>query len=292
MLHPGARLREAMISGPLVAPGAHDPLTARLIEQAGFPAVYVTGGGITNGIYGQPDVGIVSYAEMLEAISRIVGEVDLPVIVDGDTGYGGPANVRRAVRELESAGAAAVHIEDQVFPKRCAYLDGASTVSLDEMRSRLEVALDARREEDFLIIGRTEARMATSFDDVLERAVAYKEVGADVIFVNGISDLDQVKQVREVVPGPLLYNNAGNPESPHLTATQAEELGYDLLIFPSQALRTALVAVRDLLTDLRRDGDIADPEGVRVLPWTQWVSFTGVEEVYELEATYAADRPR
>ena len=287
MTEPGAELRQLMSEGPVVAPGAYDPMTARLVEQADFPAVYVTGGGVTNAVYGQPDVGVVSYSEMLEAYRRIIDKVSVPTVVDGDTGYGGPANIRRAVRDLETAGAAGVHFEDQVFPKRCAYLDGVSSVSVDEMRARLSVAVDSRRGSDLLIIGRTEARAALDLDEVVSRATAYQEVGADMIFVNGLSTMDDVRHVGSVLDGPLLYNNAGNPASPHLTPADARALGFDLLIFPSQTLRAAIVAVRCLLEGLVADGDIDDPSGERVLPFSEWVRLTGVEEIYELEAAYA-----
>ena len=276
-------LAAAMETHPVVvAPGVADPLTARLVERAGFPAVYISGGGVSNARFGVPDVGIVSRAEMTDAVAAIAGTTSVPAIADGDAGYGGPASVRATVRGYESAGAAAIHIEDQTFPKVCGYVDGAALVSPDEMCARIEAAVRGRRSSDFQIIARTEARVAGDIDETIRRAHRYAEAGADLLFVNALATRSDVARLPGELPLPLLYNNAGTSSSPTLTVTDARELGYRVLIHPTQLLRAALASMMALLEDLAAEGSLADDER-RVLPFPAWLEVTGIAEAARFE---------
>jgi 2-methylisocitrate lyase-like PEP mutase family enzyme len=275
------------VSSPqiLVAPGAHDAMTAKVIAEINFGALYITGAGLANCGYGQPDTGVISYTEVLQAARSIIDATALPAIVDADTGYGGPVNIRRTVRDFDEAGAAALHIEDQVFPKRCGYLEGSKLVSKEEMCQRIRVAVDSRRDPDFLIIARTERRLAGSFEESVARAKSYQAAGADMTFVNGIVDETEARRVPNEVPGPQLYNYSGSDDSPLLTAAEAEELGYSVLIYTIHALRLALQATFEMYREVRETGDMK-PWLSRMISFQQWQDLTGVPEFYEFESQY------
>lgn len=270
------------VQAVVVAPGVADPLTARLVERAGFPAVYISGGGVSNARFGVPDVGIVSRPEMTDAVAAIAGATSVPAIADGDTGYGGPASVRATVQGYEAAGAAAIHIEDQTFPKVCGYVDGAALVSPDEMCARIEAAVRGRRSSDFKIIARTEARVAGDIDETIRRAHRYAEAGADLLFVNALASRQDVARLPRELPLPLLYNNAGTSSSPTLSVADARELGYRVLIHPSQLLRAALATMMTLLDDLHADGSFSTDDE-RILPFPSWLEATGIDEATRFE---------
>jgi 2-methylisocitrate lyase-like PEP mutase family enzyme len=279
-------LRRLIGSGqPVAAPGAHDPLSARLVERAGFAAGYVTGSGLAGTMFGWPDASVLSFGEFIGAVRRIADAVAIPLIVDADTGFGGPMNVIRTVRELESAGVAAAHLEDQTFPRRCGYVDGGGLVPTAEMCARIRIALDARRSPDFLVIARTEAKLAASFDETVERACAYRAAGADMIFVNGMTDEEQARRAPAEIPGPHLYNYSGSDLAPKLTATQIGELGYAVVIYPIHAARAATRAIADLFAHLKATGD---PSGYldRLATRAEWEDLTLLPEVRDVEARY------
>src|SRR5438067_8385286 len=203
------RLRQ-LLSGPemIVAPGAYDALSARLIAQAGFPAVYMTGFGMAASVLGQPDVGLLTMSEMVSraaALTAVAG--DVPLIADADTGYGNPLNVRRTIREYERAGVAGLHIEDQVWPKKCGHMEGKQVIAMEEMVQKVHAAVDARQDPDFVIIARTDANAVTGFEDALLRGKAYREAGADVLFIEAPRSLTELRTIAQTFPDvPLLFN--------------------------------------------------------------------------------------
>lgn len=243
--------------GIRVAPGAYDCLSARLIEEAGFPLVYMTGAGVSVARHGVPDLGIVGRTEMLSAASSIAGAVSVPVIADADTGYGGPLNVERTVRDLERAGVAGVQLEDQEFPKRCGHLDGKRVVPVEEMVERLAAARAARRDPDLVIVARTDAIECIGFDEALRRAERYAAAGADVLFVEALRTREEAAAAAVAAGLPLLYNVVESGKSPLLPVAELERLGFKLAIFPVTALLVATRAIRGALARLREEGGSA-----------------------------------
>lgn len=252
---PGRRLRELLAGNTVAAPGAFNALVARAIEQAGFEAVYVSGAGLANAVYGLPDVGLVTLTEAADHVRAICNAVGLPVVVDGDTGYGEAVNAARTVRELEQAGAAGVHFEDQVLPKKCGHLDGKSLISAEAMEEKIRAAAAARRDPDFMIIARTDARGVTSFADAVERAERYLAAGADGLFPEALRDAEELAAFARRFGGvPLVANMTEFGKTPLLTLEELRAMGYRLVIYPQTALRTAFAAIAAMLADLRRDG--------------------------------------
>lgn len=253
-----ARLRERLGGGPiLVAPGAPDALVARIIERAGFEAVYFSGAAFAYTHLGAPDLGLVSLSETVWRVSAIAEAVSLPVVVDADDGYGGPFNVTRTVRLLEAAGAAAVQLEDQVAPKRCGHLVGQRVVPPEVMVGKLKAAVDARRDESLVVIARTDARAVEGLEAALERAHRYREAGADVLFVEAPLSQDELARVARELPPPVMVNMVEGGRTPLLAAAELEALGFRLVIFPGAAVRAAAFAVTQLMERLRQDGSTA-----------------------------------
>lgn len=251
-----AQLRKLLAAGgPGIVPGATDCFTARWIEEAGFPVVYVTGGGTANTYLGGPDIGLVTLNELASQVERIADAVSVPVIADCDTGFGGAANVKRTVRAYERAGAAGLHIEDQVFPKRCGHFEGKSVVPTEEMLFRLQAALDARTDPDFLIIARTDARAPEGFDAALARARAYLELGADAIFVEQPRSVDELRHIGEAFRGtPLVANMVERSKTPLLPERELLGMGFNIILYANAALYLGSYAIRQGLAVLRKDG--------------------------------------
>jgi 2-methylisocitrate lyase-like PEP mutase family enzyme len=238
--------------GPGIVPGATDCFTARLIEEAGFPVVYVTGGGTANAYLGAPDIGLVTLNELASQVERIANAVSIPVIADCDTGFGGIANVKRTIRTYERAGAAGLHIEDQVFPKRCGHFDGKSVVPVKDMLYRLQAALDARTDPDFLIIARTDARAPEGFDAALARAKAYLAMGVDAIFFEQPRSVDELRRVGEALPGTVLVANmVERSKTPLVPASELATMGYRIILYANAALYLGAYAIRHGLSVLR-----------------------------------------
>jgi len=252
-VHPALRLRE-LTKGPgiTVVPGVFDPASALLAESVGFKAIYLSGAALT-GSLAMPDLSIITFSEVLDATRRIMEVVDLPVIVDTDTGFGEAINVYRTVKELEEAGAAAVQIEDQVLPKKCGHLAGKHVVPPDEMVKKIITATEARR-HDIVIVARTDAREVEGLDAAVERAQMYVEAGADVIFPEALHDLDEFKEFARKVKAPLLANMTEFGKTPYITAKEFEEAGYRFVIFPVTTFRAAMKAMKDVLLELREKG--------------------------------------
>ena len=237
----------------LVAPGAYDGLTARLVEQAGFPVVYMTGAG-TAAAHGYPDYGLLTGSEMVDNAAVMTASTTLPVIADADTGYGNELNVTRTVRDFERAGVAAIHIEDQVAPKRCGHLDGKEVISADEFVGKIAAAVAARRDPDFIIIARTDARATVGLDDAVERANRALRAGADMIFLEAVQSLEEMAAVPRRVAGPCLLNVVPGGKTPMVSYDEAQAMGYRLAICPGVLLRAIVPAVDGALIALRASG--------------------------------------
>jgi len=249
-----ARLRQLIAQGCVMLPGVPNAAIARQVERAGFDAVYISGAGMANATAGVPDIGLLSMAEVVRLAGYVASAVTIPAIVDADTGFGGAENVARTIRELENAGLAGCHIEDQAFPKRCGHLAGKSVVDVDEMVGRIKAAVSARRDEDFLIIARTDARAVEDFDRAVERARRYLKAGADAIFPEALQNADEFKAFGREVKAPLLANMTEFGKSPLLSFDELAGLGYRMVIFPQSAFRVLMKASEEFLHDLKKSG--------------------------------------
>ncbi|MDH3580161.1 MAG: isocitrate lyase/PEP mutase family protein [Hyphomicrobiales bacterium] len=246
--------------GMTVAPGAYDCITATLIDHAGFPAVYMTGAG-TSASLGYPDFGLLTMTEMVHNASRINAVIDAPVIADADTGYGNELNVFRTVQEYERAGVAAIHLEDQEFPKKCGHLDDKKVIPLPDYLAKVRAAADARSDPDFTIIARTDARAVIGFDEAIARANAALEAGADMAFVEAPQTVDEVKAVPGLVKGPCLLNVVHRGKTPAVDLGDAEAMGYKLAILPTLLFRSVIGLCENLLTELKDTNVFPSPPG-------------------------------
>ena len=284
----GVSLRRMFEAGEMVlAPGCYDALGARLVEEAGFGALYMTGFGSAASRLGRPDVGLMTLPEMVDNARRIAQAVDIPVIADADTGYGNPINVIRSVHEYEAAGVSAIHLEDQVMPKKCGHMDGKQVVPAGEMAAKVAAAVAARRSEDFLIIARTDARAVEGLDAALQRARTYREAGADMLFVEAPQSGAEIEAVARAFPDvPLLFNYAEGGKTPAVTHAVLRELGFRLVIFPLTILLSATVAIRSALARIKADGTPIElmPS---MLPFGDFLDFVGMPEICELEKRFA-----
>ena len=286
----GARtgLRERFEAGEMVlAPGCYDALGARLVEEAGFPAAYMTGFGSAASRLGRPDVGLMTLPEMVDNARRIAQAIDIPVIADADTGYGNSLNVIRTVHEYEAAGVSAIHLEDQVMPKKCGHMDGKQVVPAGEMAAKVSAAVAARRSPDFLIIARTDARAVEGLDAALHRARVYRDAGADVLFIEAPQSEAEIEAVARAFPDvPLLFNYAEGGKTPAVTHAFLRELGFKLVIFPLTVLLTATEAIRSALSRIKSDGTPIElvPS---MLPFGDFLDFIGIAEIHELEQRFA-----
>jgi len=273
----------------LLVPGAANALAARVIEDVGFEAVYVTGAGIANTFLGAPDIGLVTLTELAQHVDAMAEAVSVPLIVDADTGFGNALNVGRTVRLLERAGAAAIQLEDQASPKRCGHFAGKRLVPAAEMVQKIRAAVDARDDADVCIIARTDARVVEGLDRALERAEAYRAAGADVLFVEAPQSRAELLAIPRRVPGPHVANMVEGGLTPLLPA--ADLAGFSLVLFANVALQAAVRGMQDVLTELRDSGGIAGV-GDRIAPWAERQRLVRKPEYDELEARYAArDEP-
>jgi methylisocitrate lyase len=249
-----ARLRELIRDGCVAMPGVFNASVARLVERAGFDAVYISGAGLCNATAGVPDVGLLTMSEVVLLAGYIARAVKIPCIVDADTGFGGAENAARTVRELEAAGLAGCHIEDQEFPKRCGHLAGKSLIDIDAMNEKLSAAAAAKRDRDFLLIARTDARAVENFDSAVQRARSYLEAGADAIFPEALQTREEFRDFANAVDAPLLANMTEFGKSPLMSAPELAELGYRMVIFPQTIFRATMRTAEQLLRDLKTSG--------------------------------------
>ena len=243
--------------GIIQAPGAYDCLTAKLIQQAGFPAVYMTGAGTSVAQLGYPDLGLATMTDMIANAGSIADILDVPLIADADTGYGGILNIRRTIRQYERAGVAAVHIEDQEMPKRCGHLDDKKVVSAQDMVQKIRAAVDARTDDDFTIIVRTDSIAVTGWEDAMHRCEQYMKAGADALFVEALRTPEEVEQVAKNLDIPLLYNFVESGKSPLLSAEDLEKFGFKIVIYPASALLSVTHIVEQVMAQLKETGTTA-----------------------------------
>ncbi len=265
----------------LFAPGVSDGLSAKLTLQAGFPALYISGGAIARSM-GRPDIGIVTVTQMAETIMEIATAIDwqLPLIADADTGFGNAVNIKYAIENYELLGVSALHIEDQTFPKRCGHLDDKSLIPTDEMCTKVKAACAARKDPNFMIIARTDAIGVEGFESAIQRACAYKAAGADMIFVEAPQTLEQITEIAERVPGPKLLNMFHSGKTPVVAKDLLKKLGYSLIIIPSDLQRAAIKAMQTTLQTILRDGHT---ESIA----NQLVSFKEREDIIETKKILA-----
>ena len=283
-----ARLRQLMAQpGAIMAPGVADAMNARIVAKHGFEAIYMTGAGTTAVRLGMPDVGLLTLTEMADNAGRIAEASGLPLIADGDNGYGGVLNVRRTVQAYERAGVAAVHIEDQVMPKRCGHLSGKTLVPCVEMESKIKAAVDARIDQDFMIIARTDAIAVDGFDAALERAARYRDAGADMLFVEA-PGAAQLPLIQPKLKAPLLYNMASSGKTPFLGREEIDRLGFKLIIYPNWIMLAAIRAANHVLTTLKQTGSIASLTD-EVANFREFFDLMGMPEVQAMEARYGVD---
>jgi 2-methylisocitrate lyase-like PEP mutase family enzyme len=275
----------------LVVPGAYDGVSARLVERAGFEAVYLTGYGTSAARLGLPDLGFAGLAEMADAVRHLAAAVGIPLIADADTGYGGPLAVQRTVRAYQAAGAAALHLEDQVWPKRCGHLAGKEVVPAEEMVAKLAAAVAARTDPDLLLIARTDAIAVSGFDDALARARAYAAAGADVLFVEAPTTLEQVEAIPKSLDAPCLFNYVPRGgRSPLPPLGRLAELGYAVVILPVQTLFAASHAMQAYLASLRRGAEPAALDG-GLVAFAEFNALVGAERMLADEARFRAGPP-
>ncbi len=280
------KLRELLEDpGIIVAPGAFDAWSARLVESEGFPAVYLTGYGASASVLGQPDIGLMSMTEMASHARNMAAAISLPLIADGDTGYGGTLNVMRTVREYETAGVAAIQLEDQVFPKRCGHMQEKRLIPEKEMAAKIKAAVHARQSEDFMIIARTDSRAVEGLEQAVERAFAYSEAGADIIFVEAPHSEEEMRYVSEKLRLPLMANMVENGKTPLFTAGQLENMGYKLVIYPVSTLYSATKCIIQMLRYLKKDGTTSNFADYMV-DFCEFNKMSEVDRMLELEKSF------
>jgi 2-methylisocitrate lyase-like PEP mutase family enzyme len=272
----------------VVLPGVSNALAARVVADLGFPAAYVTGAGIANTFLGIPDNGLVTLTELADHVAAIRGVFAGPLMVDADTGFGNAVNVVRTVKLLERAGADAIQIEDQVFPKRCGHFDGKAVVSQTEMVAKIKAAVDARSDPDLLIVARTDAIATHGFQAAIERASAYREAGADVGFVEAPQSLDAIADIPRLLPWPQIINIVLGGRTPELPNQKLRELGFAGVLYANVALQSALRGMQEALSVLRKDGRMGDASRLAV-DFTERQRLVGKAEFDALERKYEAD---
>jgi 2-methylisocitrate lyase-like PEP mutase family enzyme len=271
----------------LVAPGCFDGLSARLVEEAGFEAAYLSGGAVARSM-GIPDIGLVTMSEVIERAAQVVSALKIPVIADADTGYGNALNLVRTVREYERTGVAAIHIEDQITPKRCGHLDGKEVIPLAEMEKKLAAALSSRTDANFCIIARTDARGVHGLDDAIRRARAFARLGVDAVFIEAPQSEAELEEIPQALPNvPLLVNVFKGGKTPMLPVQRLEKMGYRIAIYPSETQRAGIYAMRIALGLLKRDGTTESMD-TALTTFKERDQIVGLDDWQKLEREYMA----
>jgi len=282
----GNLIRKALAEhGQLIMPGVYDALSAKIAARAGFEVIFITGYSLSATILGEPDFGLLTQTEVVSAAQRICSVVDTPVIVDADTGYGNAINVIRTVQDLIRAGAAGMFLEDQIWPKRCGHMRGKQVIPLDEQLKKLRAAVEARENSDFFIVARTDSRQALGLDEAITRGLAFKEAGADAVFIEAPESKEEMKRISKQVPGPLVANMLERGVTPLMGPRELKDLGFDLIVWPLAPLYAVAKSLTDVYTTLRRDGStlaILD----RLMPFDEFNRIVGLEEKYALDTKY------
>lgn len=282
----GQLIRQALhAQGQLIMPGVYDALSAKIAARAGFEVIFITGYSLSATLLGEPDFGLLTQSEVVGAAQRICAVVDTPVIVDADTGYGNAINVMRTVQDLIRAGAAGMFLEDQVWPKRCGHMKGKQVIALDEQLKKLRAAVEAKQGRDFFIVARTDSRQALGLTEAITRGLAFREAGADAVFIEAPESKEEMKEIAHQVPGPLVANMLERGVTPLMGPKELKELGFDLIVWPLAPLYSAAQSLTEVYTTLRRDGStlaILD----RLMPFDDFNRIVGLEEKYALDAKY------
>jgi methylisocitrate lyase len=269
----------------IVLPGVFDALSAKIAEHVGFDAMFQTGYGSSAALLGMPDFGLLNSGETVDNAMRIIRAVSVPVLVDADTGYGNPLNVWRLVRDLESLGAAGIFLEDQIWPKRCGHMAGKDVIAKDEYIPKLKAALEARQSKDFIIVARTDARAPIGLAEAIERGRAYRKAGADVIFVEAPSSVEELKKVANEIDAPLVANMIEDGVTPNLSASELLKLGYQIAVFPLSAIYSATFAMRQVLTELKNTGTTKEARSIMVT-FKDFNRFMDLDHFADLEKRY------
>ncbi len=271
----------------LVVPGAFNALSARVIADQGYEAAYLTGAGLTNMYYGAPDLGIIGLRDVAECTARMREVIDLPLIVDGDTGFGNAVNVWHTVRTLEAAGADAIQLEDQTFPKRCGHFAGKDVAPLPEMLAKIRAAADARRDNNFLIIARTDSRATLGFDAAIDRARQFSEAGADILFVEAVESLEEVRQLPKLLDKPQLINIVIGGKTPAMDASELGQMGFGIILYANAALQGAVLGMQRALGSLKQNGRLEENSGL-VAPFLERQRLVNKPLYDELEKRYVS----
>jgi 2-methylisocitrate lyase-like PEP mutase family enzyme len=275
----------------LLVPGIMNALAARVAEDVGFEVLYVTGAGVTNALLGLPDVGLISPTQLTDTIGQVRNITELPIIVDGDTGFGNAINVWHTVRNFERAGANAIQIEDQVFPKRCGHFEGKLVISAAEMVEKIRAAVEARRSPDFLVIARTDAYATHGLDEAIERARMFIEAGADVTFVEAPRTLSDIRHVIQSLSAPQLVNMVIGGQTPSVSLSDFRDLGVGIVLYANASLQGAIQGMQQALTQLRDHGVLTEGDGL-VAPFAERQRLVGMDEFKRLEMRYAVPEDR
>ena len=279
-------LRHALVEhGQLIMPGVYDALSAKIAARAGFEVIFITGYSVSATLLGQPDFGLLTQTEVVSTAQRICSVVDTPVIVDADTGYGNAINVIRTVQDLIRAGAAGIFLEDQVWPKRCGHMKGKQVIALDEQLRKLTAAVEAKGDSDFFIVARTDSRQALGLNEAITRGIAFKQAGADAVFIEAPESKEEMKEISKQVPGPLVANMLERGVTPLMGPTELKDLGFELIVWPLAPLYAVAKSLTDVYGTLRRKGstlEILD----RLMPFNEFNGIVGLDEKYALDAKY------
>jgi 2,3-dimethylmalate lyase len=272
-------------SGQLVMPGVYDALSAQIATKTGFEVIFISGYSLAATMLGEPDFGILTQTETLSAAQRICSVTDLPVIIDADTGYGNAINVIRTVHELIRIGAAGMFLEDQVWPKRCGHMKGKQVIPLEEQLKKLQAAIDAKRNRDFFIVARTDARQALGLNEAITRGIAFKKAGADAVFIEAPETKEEMVEIARCVPGPLVANMLERGVTPLMAPQELRDLGFDLVVWPLAPLYSVAKSLNEVYKTLRRDGTTV---GIldRLMPFDEFNRIVGLEEKYQLDEKY------
>lgn len=272
-------------NGTLVMPGVYDALSAKIAAGAGFEVIFITGYSLSATLLGEPDFGLLTQTEMLSAARRICSVVETPIIVDADTGYGNALNVIRTVKELTRAGAAGMFLEDQVWPKRCGHMKGKQVIPLEEQLKKLQAAISARAGSDLYIVARTDARQALGLKEAIARGIAFKEVGADAVFIEAPESKGEMREIARNVPGPLVANMIERGVTPLMRPEELRELGFELIVWPLGPLYASAQALQNVYMTLRRKGTTQEMLD-QLISFDEFHKIVGLEEKYQLDAQY------
>lgn len=272
-------------SKPLVVPGVYDAIGARIAQKVGFEAMFQTGYGTSATLLGMPDYGFIGSTETVENARRICQAVSVPVIVDADTGYGNPLSVWKIVRELEAAGASGIFLEDQKWPKRCGHMTGKEVITKEEYAEKLRAALDARKNKDFIIVARTDARATEGLDSAIERGLEYKKIGADAIFVEAPKSIVEMKKIGQSINAPLVANMIEGGATPLLSATKLHQMGFKLILYPLSILFANAFASLQILRELRKSGTTTKFKK-NLVPFEQFNDIVDLTKFRKMEKKY------